>query len=72
MHATFDVRWGQLRVKTVALEIAENAPAPSVKVLAKGQPVSATMARDGIRVVVTLQDEVVLNAGERIEVNLGA
>ena len=61
-----EVRWGKLRLRTVTVEAP--AGAASVQVTAGGQPVAATMAREGTRLTVTLANDVTLAQGQALEV----
>ncbi|WP_165229202.1 GH116 family glycosyl hydrolase [Aquisphaera insulae] len=64
-----EVRWGSLRLKTLAFEAPEGARFTAAKAAA-GRPVAATVAQEGRRVVVTLGEEVRLAAGETLVVDL--
>jgi uncharacterized protein (DUF608 family) len=69
-HETIAVKFGKLRVKTLAFELAEPSPATSAKVLVRGQPVPATVAQEGRRLVVTLQQAAVVQEQESLEVHV--
>ncbi len=65
-----DVKWGQLRVKTLAFELPADAKPGAVTVTAAGKPVAAQSKQDGRRVLITLAQPVVVKEGEAIEVRL--
>jgi hypothetical protein len=64
------VKSGRLRVKTLALEVAENVQMQSAQVVVAGRAVLATMDRNERRVLVKFETEVVVNAGESLDVTL--
>jgi hypothetical protein len=70
LSATLDVRWGQLRLRSLALELAANIQAKTATVKAGGRVVAAELGQEGRRVVLTLARDVRLNAGQRLEVEV--
>jgi hypothetical protein len=65
-RAKIALKWGKLRVKTLALAVAEKPR--NVKVTINGQSVDATHAFDKGRVRITLAADAVITAAEKIEV----
>ncbi|MGQ9573833.1 MAG: GH116 family glycosyl hydrolase [Thermoguttaceae bacterium] len=63
-----EVKWGKLRVKTLAFELAEGVKLAQLAVTVAGQPVPAEAKQDGCRVVITLAERVTLQPGESMEV----
>lgn len=64
------VKWGSLRVRTVALAVPEGRVPAAAKVTARGRELEAALAATGARVLVTLKEEVTIHAGEHLEVTL--
>jgi hypothetical protein len=62
------VKWGTLRVQSIALGFAE---ARSAKVAVNGAPVAATSAVEGDRLVITLAADATLGANDTLEVTVG-
>jgi non-lysosomal glucosylceramidase len=62
------LKWGKLRIRTVALGIPEATPLKIVRVKAKGRPVESRYSRSGDRILVTLAKEAELRAGQQLEV----
>jgi uncharacterized protein (DUF608 family) len=62
------LKWGKLRVKTLAFAVAEKPR--NVSVTVNGQSVHATQAFDKGRVKITLAADAVITAGEKIEVTV--
>jgi len=60
------LKWGKLRVKTLAFAV--NVRPRSVTVMVNGRPVNATHTFDRSRAKITLTDDAVITAGEKIEV----
>ena len=70
--ARIHLRWGSLRLKSIALELAENAgKAPVLTVETAGKPLDVKPEFSGRRLLIRLQQEVVLAAGEAIEIRVG-
>lgn len=70
-QASLAVKWGRLRLRTLALDVPAEIDAARLAVTVAGKPVPAAARREGTRVLLTLAAETTLNAGERIEVVLG-
>jgi non-lysosomal glucosylceramidase len=67
-----DVRWGQLRVKTLAFELPAGRRVDRMSVSSAGRPVVATHVQEGSRVIVTLTRETLLGEGQALEVELAS
>jgi uncharacterized protein (DUF608 family) len=65
--AEISVRWGKLKLKTVALE---SESAHSATILHQGKPVEVKLKRDGKRVLLTLKHSLEISAGEKIEITV--
>jgi uncharacterized protein (DUF608 family) len=63
-----DLRYGRLRLITLTFETA--APARAARVRLGGRTVPAELRTDGTKVTISLQDPVVLTAGDHLEVTL--
>jgi len=67
-YETIEVKWGQLRLRSLAFAALAGKTPQSVKVIVNDQPVEGTHALENKKVLVSLAADVVLKAGERIEV----
>jgi len=67
-RATIILRWGKLRLRTLAFAVAEKPR--NVSVTVKRQSVAVTHAFDKGRVKITLASDAVITAGEKIEVTV--
>ncbi|MCI0492338.1 MAG: hypothetical protein L0Z07_05320, partial [Planctomycetes bacterium] len=65
-----DLKWGHLNVRTIALELPEGAIARSVAITAAGNPVEGELQQEGCRVVITLNEPLVVQAGDMLETRL--
>jgi non-lysosomal glucosylceramidase len=65
--AEIAVRWGKLKLKTIALE---NETATTAEVFFAGKTSAAKLNRDGKRIFLTLEKRVIISAGQRIEIAL--
>jgi hypothetical protein len=65
-----EVKYGTLRVKTLAFEVPEGRRVGGVKILAAGLPIEADHVQDGRRVVITVARETRVGAGQTLEVEL--
>ena len=70
-HQRVEVRWGKLRVKTLAFEVAEGLQVGRSSVVSAGQQVPCTHHQVGRRITLNLEQETHLTAGQAIEVELG-
>jgi uncharacterized protein (DUF608 family) len=64
------VRWGRLRLRTVALELPERAALKEAVVTVDGRRLRAAVAQEGRRVTVQAARDVVVDAGGQLEVAL--
>ena len=69
-HQRVEVRWGSLRLKTLAFEVPEGLHVRQVRVVSAGQQVQATHEQAGPRIAINLEQEARLHAGQEIEVEL--
>ena len=68
---TVEVRWGKLRLASLAFTVAEGVKPTKVSVKVGDKAVEAEQMVDGGRVIVTLGKPVILGEGERLEVVIG-
>ena len=68
--SVIELKYGKLRLKTIALSAPGGQPPASVKVHLGGQALAATQAATDGRVLVTLAAAATLNAGQHLEVVL--
>ena len=66
-----EVRWGRLRLKTLAFRAPAEGRPSAVTVRAWGRTLPATHETEGRRVLITLPEEIVIEAGGSIEVRIG-
>jgi non-lysosomal glucosylceramidase len=64
------LRWGRLRVRTVAVELPERARLVRAAVTLRGQRLPAAAAQDGRRVTVKTSEDVSLAAGDVLHLEL--
>jgi uncharacterized protein (DUF608 family) len=69
-HERIEVRWGKLRLKTLAFSLPANVPGATVSVTVGGNPVPATSAVTNGRLVITLTNEAMINVGEAVDVSI--
>jgi hypothetical protein len=65
-----EVRWGSLRLKTLAFEMPRGRKIGRVIVAVAGRPVDSAHAQEGQRVLVTLTTESRVTRGQAIEVQI--
>ncbi len=63
----FEVKWGRLRARTLVLEVPGDAGDVRAAVTAAGKTVDARLGREGPRVILTLDRDVVVEAGQAVE-----
>jgi len=63
---SLDVRWGKLRVKSLAFDLPSNVSMTSVSVKAHGSDLGATVRQGGNRITIELREVLTLSAGERL------
>jgi len=66
MKAEIAVKWGKLRLKTLALALPENSKPPKISVTLDGKPVRATHTQDAHRLHISLAAEANLEAGHSL------
>ncbi|HUU95356.1 MAG TPA: GH116 family glycosyl hydrolase [Phycisphaerae bacterium] len=66
-----DVRWGRLRLKTLAFSVFEDIDPTRVSVEGPTGAVEASHTLDGRRLIITLPEESILHEGETLEVIIG-
>jgi len=64
------VRWGRLRLKTLAFTLPDACKSAKVKVKAAGKRIDATCTLAQARATVTLAHELTLNENEELEIDL--
>jgi hypothetical protein len=67
-YQSIDIKWGKLRVRTLAFSLAPEGRSEKFLVLLSGKPVDATFRRTGSRVDVTLGSDLVLGTGQLLEI----
>ncbi len=67
-EATISVRWGRLRLKTLALEVGEGVVVQRVEAVATGINQPVEFAQEKERVSITFAEEITVAAGETIKV----
>lgn len=68
LEAAITPRWGRVALKTVALELPEGVTAAKATVSLAGKAVAASQAQDGRRLVVTLQEKSLVEAGKTLKI----
>ncbi|MEI6674765.1 MAG: GH116 family glycosyl-hydrolase [Verrucomicrobiota bacterium] len=68
--ARINLRWGKLRLNSIAMELADAGKTPALTVEAAGKQLEVKPELSGRRLVIRLQQEVVLNPGEALDVRL--
>ena len=66
----YPVRWGRLRLKTLAFNVPEAFRVERITISAAGQAVEASQVQKGQRVEVTLAREVLLGEEQTLEASL--
>jgi non-lysosomal glucosylceramidase len=67
--STIEVKWGRLRLNSVALELPDGT-VRKVAAALNGAPLAARTEQEGARLVVTLAKEAVLEEGARLEITV--
>ena len=68
--AEIEVKWGNLRLRTLSLQVPQGLKPTSAQVIANGQPVVPAHRLEGRRVTVTFSAEVIIGAGRKMEIVL--
>ncbi len=69
-RAEIEVKWGKLRLRTLALQVPQGLEPTSTRAIANGQKVIAAHRLDGRHATITFPVEVVIPAGQKIEIVL--
>jgi len=69
-RAAIEVKWGSLRLNTLALGLVDGVTPAAVQVRLGGRPVEASLKTEARRAVVTLSSGLVVAAGQALEVSL--
>ena len=67
-QATIALKWGKLRVKSLAFALPDGGRTTSVSVKRAGVPLAASHVRDGQRLTVTMAADTILSAGQSLEI----
>jgi hypothetical protein len=67
-----EIKWGTLKARTIALQVAENTKVDSVSAKVAGKSLELTFTQDGDRVTIALADTIEVTVGDVIEVELAA
>jgi len=70
LAATVDVRWGRLRLRSLALELPAKAGARQASVKAGARVVQVNLSREGRRILLTFASDVQLETGQRLEIDV--
>jgi hypothetical protein len=65
------LRWGKLRVKTLALTLSAGVRSDHVRATRNGRPLSSVHSLDGERLLITLAQEAEISAGQKLEISIG-
>ncbi len=71
LQANLLVKHGQLRLKTLALTLPDGVASAKLQVTQAGQPIPATLARDGVRVTITFATDTTIPSGQSLEIAIG-
>ena len=71
MRAQIALQWGRLRLKTLALQLPPDVQASRVRVTLGGRAVQATRTAEGSRLLLTMTADVIVKAGQKLEVRVG-
>jgi non-lysosomal glucosylceramidase len=69
-HETVELKWGRLRLRTMAFTRQDARGPASVRVIVNGQEVDATAEYQDNRVTIRLAVEAIIRAGQKIEVSI--
>jgi uncharacterized protein (DUF608 family) len=69
-NAALDVKWGQLKLRTMALALPPGANATKVVASLGGKGTPATLALEGKRIVVTFTSEIIIAAREKLALQM--
>ena len=74
MNAEIALRWGRLRLRTLALILPSTSSATTAQVTLDGRPVTSTLARrdgDDDRLTITFPADVIVKVGQKLAVRVG-
>jgi hypothetical protein len=67
---TVELRWGKLRLRSLAFALAEKANPQNVHVVANGVPVTCRHRIENGTITIDLADETILQAGQKLEITI--
>ena len=70
LHGAIELKWGKLRLRSLALALAEKADPKSVRVTVNGAEAACKHRVENGRVVIDLAADAVIRAGQKIEVTV--
>lgn len=68
---TIELKWGKLRLRSLAFDLPRDSKAASVAVAAHGKSLASTHVMEGSRLRIKLSEELILAAGESVEIAIG-
>jgi len=69
-HEEIDIRWGRLRLKSLAFAIPENLRRVKVSITAAGKPILVDYALNDGRLNIILKKDLILSEGQTLEVKI--
>lgn len=69
-RAIIELKWGELRLRSLAFNLPKNTASVNVTVVANGKPVKSTHELKDARLSTALSDELLLTAGQSIEATI--
>jgi non-lysosomal glucosylceramidase len=69
-HETIEIKWGKLRLRTLAFALAPGETFNSAKAAVSGTPIEASFVRNGSRADLTFNSDVLVNSGQALEITL--
>jgi non-lysosomal glucosylceramidase len=70
-HEKIDVKWGRLRIRTLACKMAKDANPSKVTVTLGGKAVDCRHIMDGGRICLTLAADALVEPGQALEIEIG-
>ena len=70
VNCKIQLKWGKLRVQTLALAPPEQARPSTVQVRVKGRLVASQYSQNGQRLLIKLENTAIINAWDSIEVRM--
>jgi non-lysosomal glucosylceramidase len=71
LHCSIALKWGTLRLRSLAFELPENLQATKIQVIAHSRPASFEHSQDGNRIRIIFESDVNLRSNQAIEVRIG-